>query len=62
VVCGAFEAVYWTQDVATAEEEVRGSFPVVAMAGRELWLTGTASDRARFALQEREWQVHAPGA
>jgi hypothetical protein len=59
VVCGSFEAVYWTEEVAKAEEQLRTSLPAVARtAGRELWLAGTLSDRARSELQAREWELH----
>jgi hypothetical protein len=59
VVCGAFEAVYWTEGVARAEGELRASLPAqIAGAGRELWLAGTVSDGARGELSERGWELH----
>jgi len=59
VVCGAFEAVYWTEGVAKAEEALRASLPPQpAGAGRELWLAGTISDRARSELRDRGWELH----
>jgi hypothetical protein len=58
-VCGAFEAVYWTEGVARAEEQLRSALPAgTRAAGRELWLAGTVSDRARSELQDRDWELH----
>jgi hypothetical protein len=57
VVCGAFEAVYWTQDVASAEEQLRKALPSEGTA-RELWIAGTLSERARGALHDRGWALH----
>jgi hypothetical protein len=67
VVCGAFEAVYWTQDVAANEEQLERSLPPQQPGkGRELWLEGSVSDVARGALRDRGWNLHliadsAPG-
>ena len=59
VVCGAFEAVYWTQGVAQAAEQLRHSLPALPQgASRELWLLGTVSDRARQEAQSGGWQLH----
>ena len=59
VVCGAFEAVYWTESMARAEEELRSGLPAgTSAAGRELWLAGTISDRARNQLHDRNWELH----
>jgi hypothetical protein len=59
VVCGSFEAVYWTEEVAKAEEQLRASLPAGSRtAGSELWLAGTLSDRARTELQARDWELH----
>ncbi len=59
VVCGAFEAVYWTADVAQGEAQLRGSLPPQPEgAGRELWLAGGLSERARSELRERGWELH----
>jgi hypothetical protein len=58
VVCGAFEAVYWTYDVARNEEQLERSLPPQAPAsGRELWVEGTVSERAQSALRERGWEL-----
>jgi hypothetical protein len=58
VVCGAFEAVYWTEGVARAEEQLRSALPAgTRAAGRELWLPGTISDRARSELHDRDWEL-----
>lgn len=56
VVCGAFEAVYWTPEVASAEEQLRQALPEEA-AARELRIAGTISARARDALRERGWTL-----
>jgi len=59
VVCGAFEAVYWTEDVSRLEEELRAALPATpAGAARELWVAGTLSERARRAGHDRGWDVH----
>jgi len=59
VVCGAFEAVYWSVGVAQAEEQLRSALPAgTGTAGRELWLAGTLSDRARRELHDRGWELH----
>jgi len=59
LVCGAFEAVYWTAEVAQGEAQLRGSLPPQPEgAGRELWLAGELSERARSELRERGWDVH----
>ena len=59
VVCGAFEAVYWTQDVSRLEEELRTALQATsAGAARELWVAGTLSERARRAGRDRGWDVH----
>ena len=59
VVCGAFEAVYWTSDVAVGERGIRESLPEAdAAATREIWLEGSASDRARRELEQRGWRIH----
>jgi hypothetical protein len=59
VVCGAFDAVYWTEDVANAEKELRKALPPrPGGAAREVWIAGTLSDRARAVLRERGWELH----
>ena len=57
VVCGAFEAVYWTGDVDRGEQQVREALPTEGITGRELWLSGGLSDKARAVLAERGWIV-----
>jgi hypothetical protein len=57
VVLGAFDAVYWTEDVAEDEEALHALFP--GSAGRlELWVSGTLSPRASSELSARGWEVH----
>ncbi|HXY96812.1 MAG TPA: hypothetical protein VEH00_07535 [Steroidobacteraceae bacterium] len=59
VVCGAFEAVYWTADVARLHEQLRAALPPTpAGATRELWVAGTLSERARRAARDLGWDVH----
>jgi hypothetical protein len=70
VVCGAFDAVYWTRDVAAAEEQIRAALmqpeagaPAAGAEGpaapaRALWLAGSASPRVREELLARGWQLH----
>jgi hypothetical protein len=59
MVCGAFEAVYWTSDVADGERGIRDSLPAEAhSARRELWLEGSVSERARREFEERGWTIH----
>ena len=59
IVCGAFESVYWTAEVASGEQQIRQALPQGAGA-RELWLAGTVSAWARAELQARGWQLEAP--
>ncbi len=57
VVLGAFDAVYWTDDVANYETALHALLP--ASAGRlELWASGTVSLRASSELSARGWEVH----
>lgn len=58
IVCGAFEAVYWTEDVARGEGQIREALQPAGDAVRELWVTGTVSDTARNALQGKGWDIH----
>jgi hypothetical protein len=59
VVCGAFEAVYWTEDVSRLDGQLRAALPIApAGAKRELWVAGTLSERARRAGQDLGWDVH----
>jgi hypothetical protein len=58
VLCGAFDAVYWTEDVATDETQIRQLLPSTGVTMLELWLTGTASERARAELRALGWELH----
>ena len=59
VVCGAFEAVYWTESVAGLEQQLRTALPPQPPGGvRELWVAGTLSERARRAALMRGWELH----
>jgi hypothetical protein len=57
VVCAAFDSVYWTEQVAKGEPELRAALPTTAVTRHELWLTGAASDRARSELAARGWDL-----
>jgi len=57
VVLGAFDAVYWTDDVANYETALHALLP--ASTGRlELWASGSVSLRASSELSARGWEVH----
>jgi hypothetical protein len=56
-VLGAFDAVSWTQDVASYESALHASLPADAK-GLELWLSGAVSPVARGELTSRGWEVH----
>jgi hypothetical protein len=58
IVCGAFEAIYWTPDVAEDERAIRESLPGTGAAGREIWLEGAVSEWARRELEQRGWRIH----
>jgi hypothetical protein len=59
VVCGAFEDVYWTEDVSRLERQLEQALPTAgAGAAHELWITGTLSERARRAGHDRGWDLH----
>jgi hypothetical protein len=57
VVCGAFDAVYWTADVERGEQQIRRILRPGVAGTRELWLNGSASDRVREELRERGWTL-----
>jgi hypothetical protein len=57
VVPGAFDAVYWTEDVATDEAALHALLPP-GSGKLELWVSGTVSTTARNELSARGWDVH----
>ncbi|HEX3395611.1 MAG TPA: hypothetical protein VHS76_02850 [Steroidobacteraceae bacterium] len=57
MVIGAFDAVYWTEDVAGYEAALHAALPP-ASTGLQLWLSGSISSRARSELTSRGWDVH----
>jgi hypothetical protein len=57
LVVGAFDSVYWTEDVARYGAELRGLLPA-DVAIREVWLSGPASSQAQSELRARGWEVH----
>jgi hypothetical protein len=56
-VLGAFDSVYWTEDVAGYESALHALLPP-ASKGLEIWLSGTISPGARAELTKRGWDVH----
>lgn len=56
-VIGAFDAVYWTEGVATDEAALHALLPA-SSNHLELWISGSVSPRARIELTARGWQVH----
>ncbi|HEY4213654.1 MAG TPA: ChaN family lipoprotein [Steroidobacteraceae bacterium] len=61
-VFGAFDAVYWTQDVARYCSELRSALAADRVPGVDVWLLGTASTRARRELASLGWTVHEQAA
>jgi hypothetical protein len=57
VVLGAFDSIYWTEDVAGYESSLHALLPDAPM-GLEVWSSGTISSRARAELTNRGWDVH----
>jgi len=57
IVIGAFDAVYWTEDVAGYEAALHAVLSPSA-TGLQLWLSGSISPRARSELTSRGWDVH----
>jgi hypothetical protein len=57
VVVGAFDAVYWTEDVATDEAALHAILPTNS-SHLELWVSGSLSAHARTELTARGWDVH----
>jgi hypothetical protein len=57
VVSGAFDAVYWTEQVAGYETELHATLPAGSKA-LDLWLSGALSPEARSELTARGWVVH----
>ncbi|HVN42463.1 MAG TPA: hypothetical protein VMT50_06735 [Steroidobacteraceae bacterium] len=57
IVAGAFDAVYWTEEVARYESAMDASLPAGGRV-REAWSSGRVSERARQELTARGWEVH----
>ncbi len=57
VVFGAFDAVYWTREVAGYEGAFREALGTNTK-GRDVWFTGSVSPRARAELERLGWGVH----
>ena len=57
IVCGAFDGVSWTEEVAGYEAALHAALPASG-APLELWLTGAVSPLAREQLTRLGWKVH----
>jgi len=57
LVFGAFDSIYWTEQVGSYEQALHLALPSDAN-GLELWISGTVSERAREELRKRGWDVH----
>jgi hypothetical protein len=57
VVVGAFDAVYWTEQVAGYESALRAALPASAQK-LEVWLSGSVSPAAHDQLTSHGWVVH----
>jgi hypothetical protein len=57
VVLGAFDAVYWTEEVAGYESALRAALPP-SSHGLEVWLSGSVSPVAHDQLTSHGWVVH----
>jgi hypothetical protein len=57
VVLGAFDAVYWTEQVAGYESALHAALPPDSH-GLEVWLSGSISPTARDQLTAHGWVVH----
>jgi len=57
VIFGAFDAVYWTRQVAGYEATLREAL-ATGTRGRDVWFTGSVSPRARAELERLGWSVH----
>jgi hypothetical protein len=57
VVLGAFDAVYWTEQVAGYEAAFQAALPASSHA-LEAWLAGSISSLAHDQLTSQGWVVH----
>jgi hypothetical protein len=57
VILGAFDAVYWTEEVAGYEAALRAALPPESH-GLEVWLSGSVSPETRRQLTSHGWVVH----
>jgi hypothetical protein len=61
LVAGAFDAIYWTQDVASDGAALHALLPT-GSNHLELWISGAASPQARSELMTRGWDLHEHAA
>jgi hypothetical protein len=57
VVLGAFDAVYWTEEVAGYESALKAALPPTSHK-LEVWLSGSVSPAAHDQLTSHGWVVH----
>src|SRR6202453_120200 len=57
VVLGAFDAVYWTEEVAGYQSALRAALPPTSH-GLEVWLSGSVSPGVHDQLTSQGWAVH----
>lgn len=57
VVCGAFDALYWTATVDEGEQRLSEALGAQGRTARELVIAGHASEQARAALSARGWTL-----
>jgi hypothetical protein len=57
VVLGAFDAVYWTEQVAGYQSAFQSALPP-SSHGLEVWLAGSISPLAHEQLTSHGWVVH----
>ena len=57
-VFGAFDAVYWTEDVVGYARALREALAPENAVGLDVWLAGTVSPRARAEIEHLGWEVH----
>jgi len=57
LVFGAFDTVFWTREVAGYTQALLVTLPSAA-TGREAWIGGSVSPRARTELEHLGWTIH----
>lgn len=57
VVGAGFESLYWTERVAEGAREIANAYRDEEVSGRQIWLAGTGSPRARSELASLGWTL-----